>query len=100
AETCPRLLEWPERIPSEVQVFRIGESAWVALPGEIFVEIGLAIKAQSPTPNTFVVGLANDSLGYIATDHALQHEGGYETWASIGNPIGIGAEGILRDTAG
>ena len=38
---------------------RIGESAWVGLPGEIFVEIGLAIKKKSPCNNTFAIGLAN-----------------------------------------
>lgn len=86
-------------IASEVQTFRVGDSAWVALPGEVFVEIGLAIKADSPLAQTFVIGLANDSLGYLCTDHAYQHEGGYETWASIGNAVGAGAEGVLRDAA-
>ncbi len=82
-------------VEGEVQALRVGESAWVALPGEIFVEIGLAIKASAPASDTFVVGLANDSLGYIPTDHALTQEGGYETWATAGP----GAEGLLVNTS-
>lgn len=35
----------PEVLPMEVQVFRLSEDvAIVALPGEVFVELGLAIK--------------------------------------------------------
>lgn len=94
------LIDMPSTIQTEVQALRIGESAWVALPGEIFVEIGLAIKEASPSADTFVVGLCNDSLGYIATDHALTAEGGYETWAGTGSRVGVGAEGILVETAG
>ena len=62
----------------EVQAFRLGErSALVALPGEIFVELGLSIKKKSPFPNTVVVELANDYPGYIPTRRAFA-EGGYE----------------------
>ena len=93
------LAELPAQISSEVQVIRSGESALVGLPGEIFTEIGLAIKESSPCPHTFVIGLANDSLAYIPTDKALKEEGGYETWAAAWNPVGEGAEGILVGTA-
>lgn len=86
----------PSHVDAEVQALRIGDSAWVALPGEIFVEIGLAIKQNAPVSDTFVVGLANDSLGYIATDHALTQEGGYETWSTMG----VGSEGVLVETSG
>jgi len=62
----------------EVQVFRLNrETAIVTLPAEIFVEIGLAIKAASPFKTTLVVELANDSLGYIPTKKAFA-EGSYE----------------------
>jgi hypothetical protein len=96
AEFLSRL---PAELATEVQALRIGDSAWVGLPGEIFVEIGLAIKAAAPVPATFVIGLANDNLGYIATDKALREEGGYETFASRWSRAGAGAEGILRDAA-
>lgn len=62
---------------TEIQAIRVGDAALVALPGEIFVELGLAIKEASPFPCTFVVGYANDNLGYIPTEEAFA-EGGYE----------------------
>ncbi len=99
ADHVLRLADFPSHIDTEVQALRIGGSAWVALPGEIFVEIGLAIKSDAPSTDTFVVGLSNDSLGYIATDKALTNEGGYETWAGSGTPVGVGAERILVETA-
>jgi len=62
----------------EVQVIALGKDvAWVSLPGEIFVELGLAIKRRSPFPHTFVVELANESVGYIP-DRRSYAEGNYE----------------------
>jgi len=62
----------------EVQAFRLGpETAIVTLPGEIFVELGLAIKAGSPFKTTLVIELANDSIGYVPTAKAFA-EGSYE----------------------
>lgn len=62
----------------EVQVIGLGnEVAWVALPGEIFVELGLELKKQSPFPYTFIAELANESLGYIP-DRRSYAEGNYE----------------------
>jgi hypothetical protein len=62
---------------AEVQVLRVGDLAWVALPGEFFVEFGLEIKKRSPARLTFVVGLANGSVGYVPTEEAFA-QGGYE----------------------
>lgn len=62
----------------EVQVIALGRDlAWVSLPGEIFVELGLAIKQASPFPNTIIAELANGSIGYIPTSRAYD-EGNYE----------------------
>lgn len=61
-----------------VQALRVGSVAYVGLPGEIFVEYGLAIKRQSPL-TTNCVELANDWIAYVPTVHAYD-EGGYETW--------------------
>lgn len=62
----------------EVQVIALGRQvAWVALPGEVFVELGLAIKQRSPFPYTFVVELANENIGYIP-DRRSYAEGQYE----------------------
>ena len=62
----------------EVQVIALGDDlAWVSLPGEVFVELGLAIKRRSPFAHTFVVELANENIGYIP-DRRSYAEGNYE----------------------
>jgi neutral ceramidase len=64
--------------PVEVQVISLGpDLAWVGLPGEVFVELGLAVKKRSPFPQTFVVELANENIGYIP-DRRSYAEGNYE----------------------
>ena len=61
-----------------VHAMRIGDLGVVGLHGEVFSEIGLDIKKRSPFPQTMILGLANGSVGYIATDRAMD-EGSYET---------------------
>jgi hypothetical protein len=72
-----------DTIPIEVQAFRISDDvAVVTLPGEVFVELGLAIKNASPFKTTMVMELCNDSPGYIPTEKAFK-EGSYETVNSV-----------------
>lgn len=67
-----------EPLAAEVQVITLGDDlAWVALPGEVFVTLGLNIKTASPFRHTFVVELANGSLGYLPHRSAYA-EGQYE----------------------
>jgi neutral ceramidase len=62
----------------EVQVIALGDQVvWVGLPGEIFVELGLAIKKASPFRQTFIAELANGAIGYIPNRPAYL-EGAYE----------------------
>ncbi|QIF01408.1 neutral/alkaline non-lysosomal ceramidase N-terminal domain-containing protein [Roseimicrobium sp. ORNL1] len=62
----------------EVQVISFSdELAVVSLPGEIFVELGLAIKAASPYKHTYIAELANGSIGYIPNREAYP-QGNYE----------------------
>jgi len=62
----------------EVQAIALGQQvAIVGLPGEIFVELGLAIKKASPFPVTVIAELANGSIGYIPNRSAYA-EGNYE----------------------
>lgn len=66
--------------PLDVEVQAIAFSddlAIVSLPGEIFVELGLAIKKDSPFKHTFIAELANGSIGYIPNRSAYP-EGNYE----------------------
>ena len=63
----------------EVQVFRISDDlAIVGLPGEVFVELGLAIKKGSPFKTTLVIELTNSHIAYVPTREAFS-QGGYET---------------------
>ena len=65
-------------IEAEVQVITVGrEIAWVALPGEIFVQLGMSIKAGSPFATTSIHELANGSIGYVPTQQAYA-QGNYE----------------------
>ena len=66
-----------DALPAEVQVFAIGPAAVVFLPGENFVELGLAIKEASPFAYTFVVELTYDDISYVPTKKAFG-EGSYE----------------------
>ena len=62
----------------DVQVVALGRDiAWVALPGEVFVELGMSIKAASPFHQTNVVELANGVSHYILNRSAFS-EGQYE----------------------
>ena len=67
----------------------------VALPGEVFVEVGLEIKRRSPFARTLVCSLANDAVGYIPTEKAFG-EGSYET---IQSPVAIGTAAELVESA-
>jgi hypothetical protein len=65
-------------LEAEVQVIAFSEDlAIVSLPGEIFVELGLALKKASPFKRTFIAELANGSIGYIPNRTAYA-EGNYE----------------------
>jgi neutral ceramidase len=66
-------------IPVEIQVLTLGnEIALVGIPGEVFVEIGLAIKEKSPFKWTFPIECTNGCVGYMPTRIAFD-EGGYES---------------------
>jgi hypothetical protein len=77
-----------ETLPMELQVFRLSDDvAIVGLPGEIFVDLGLAIKKASPFRVTLVIELCNDAPGYVPTVKAFK-EGSYETVNSRIQPGG------------
>ena len=66
-------------MPYEVQAFRVGKTAFVALPGEPFVEGQLAIKVGSPTYPTYVAHCATQYVGYLPPREALLR-GGHEVF--------------------
>jgi neutral ceramidase len=83
-------------IPLEVQVFRLSRDvAVVGLPGEVFVDLGLAIKRASPFPVTLVIELCQDDPSYIPTKKAFA-EGSYET---VNSRIAPGGGEMMAEAA-
>lgn len=82
---------WKEPIPPsprdvDVQVLRIGEYAIVAMPGEPFAEIGVAVKKASPFAVTFFCGYSTGAGGdYMPISEEFAH-GGYEVERTLYNP--------------
>ena len=66
-----------EGLPLEVQALALDDVVLVGLPGEIFVETGLAIAEASPFALTLPVGYANGAIGYVPTSEEVPY-GGYE----------------------
>lgn len=97
-----RLKKAGDEVPLEVQVFRLdGDTVIVSLPSEVFVELGLAIKAASPFKTTLVVELANDDVAYIPNKQAFA-EGNYEPTNSrvvpgTGEKLVDAAVGLLKE---
>lgn len=78
----------PSTLPLEVQAFALAENlALVTLPGEVFVDLGLAVKEHSPFAHTLVAELANAAPHYVPTRQAFS-EGGYEVTNSLIQPGG------------
>lgn len=72
-----------DEIPAEIQVFRIGDTCVVGVPGEQFVEFGLYVKAMAGFKVVIYNELSNGVLpGYLYTPESLV-SGGYETDASM-----------------
>ena len=83
-------LNWAQRIRTEIESgnprilvkgsinsVRIGNGAIVTGPGEIFTEIGLAVKERSPADVTMYAGYSNGAISYFPT--AAEYPlGGYE----------------------
>jgi hypothetical protein len=87
--------EVPPPVESEVQAWRFGELGLVTAPGEIFTEVGMAVKDGSPFADTFFLSCTNDSIGYVPVPEAYP-DGGYEvTHASRVDPE---AAGVLQET--
>jgi hypothetical protein len=89
--------QYGETMPCDVHVFRLTEdTAVVTLPGEVFVELGLAIKNASPFSTTLVIELANtEKAAYIPTRKAFI-EGDYEV---VNSRLECGGGEMLVDAA-
>jgi len=81
-----------------LQVIRLGEIALVGIPGEMFAALGLEIRRRSPFRWTYVIGLANDTLGYIGNREAYEL-GGYQLWAGLHSPSAPGTGEAMVEQA-
>jgi hypothetical protein len=91
------LAEYPDTVKLKLQAIRIGELGIVAIPAEVFTEIGLEIKRRSPLKPTFTISLANGWNGYLPTPQ--QHElAGYETWRARSSYLEVGASPKIVET--
>ena len=94
-----------DRLPVEVSLVTLGdEVAIVCLPGEVFVDLGLAIKRFSPFRTTIIVELSNCvETAYIPTRVAYA-AGSYEVTNSLVQPgsgemLAEAAVRLLRNAA-
>ena len=73
-----------QQVVMPLQALQIGSAILVAIPGELFVELGLAIRQSRGDYRIFLVGYANGAWGYLPNQDAFA-QGGYEVETSIFN---------------
>ena len=88
--------KYGETLPMEIQAIRFNDhAAVVALPGQLFVELGLAIKNASPFESTIVLTVANSHEDCIPIRKAFP-EGSYEIIYSL---VESGGGEMMAETA-
>jgi hypothetical protein len=65
AGVLPGVLRTDGALISEVGVVELGAGRMACWPGEVLPALGMISKARLETPHPFLIGLANDELGYI-----------------------------------
>ena len=84
----------PRPVSTPIQVLRINDLDFLALPGEVLVETGQAWSRLAPSGHAFIIGLANSHLRYLPmAEHFAEPEADvrYETVTA-----GLGA-GSMED---
>lgn len=61
-------------LAAEIQGIRIGDFVLVTFPGELFTDVALRLKKQSPSPHTFIAAYSNGHIGYAPTADAYGSE--------------------------
>ncbi len=86
-----------ETIETEVMALRAGDLALVSVPGELFSEYVALFREAAPLPETAVISIANDSVGYLPVD-AAHGQGGHEVnHAATTDPIEETLQQHVRD---
>ncbi len=87
--------EWPETEEMEIHTIRLGPWTIVGLGGEIYTDIGLRIKRDSPYENTLVFSLTNGGHGYVPTDYILDSKAYTAKWGRYIAYVGYGTADTL-----
>lgn len=86
-------------LPEESQLVGVvvGATAWLTIPGELQTQLGQEVKAEGRRVfrRTFVVGLANDYLGYFLTPEASRRVG----YIACANLYGEAAGAVVTERA-
>jgi len=81
-----------------LQVILIGDVAIVAVPAELFTQLGVDIKRRSPFEDTYVAELSNDWIGYVG-DREAYKLGGYQLWMGLHSYVEPGTGERIVDEA-
>ena len=81
--------------PMNITAGCLGEIAFVGWGGEVFNEIGQAVKKASPFSHTFILTHCNGAAGYLPTPESYP-QGGYEVQSSRFGPGA--AEALVKET--
>lgn len=81
----------PSPFNMPMQAIRLGDVVFATFPNEVYSEIGLAVKQQSPYEKTFIFSLAGGHGGYIPTAEEYL-EGGY---VANGSPFAPESEQVM-----
>ena len=81
----------------EAHFVRLNNMVFATNPFELFLDYGNRIRAQSPAEQTFLIQLANGSMGYLPTERA--EEGShYSAYVSSGLTGHVGGDILVRET--
>jgi len=83
---------------TRIQAIRLGDIAFVGIPGEMFARLGLELRRRSPFRHTCIIGLANEEIGYIP-DRKAYADGGYQTWVGWHSKLEVGTGEDMVDLA-
>jgi len=83
---------------ARLSALRIGDLAFLFLPGEPFVETAFQIETASPFTHTLIAGFCENTIGYIPTDKAHE-EGGYEVGPGKWAFLPQGTDGLIVSAA-
>ncbi|HEY63069.1 MAG TPA: hypothetical protein G4O02_00700 [Caldilineae bacterium] len=96
-------------IKTSAGLLTLGAMQMLAVPGEVLPRLGLKLRALLPGPYRFIIGLANDELGYIldpsefhAPEDYFDPGDAYEESMSIGPDMGTAlydaARSLIEET--